>query len=105
MLTICLADGTTRQWHVGEELCLSDNDIATDVTYIQADGDELSFFLSTLGTGITPAGMFSTGIPRNIIKWYGDMARFILGNACTLADSLYIDVHDDDYADTKYTGK
>jgi len=53
--------------HVGEKIMLSG-----DVTEVQADSDELEHIKH-----------FFTNIPmssKNVVVWYGDMAKFIVEN-------------------------
>lgn len=65
------------EWHVGESNYISV--IIDDIHYVQADGDELNYILRKI-----------TNIPmaqQGAIKWYGDHAKFIVGNLFHLREN------------------
>ena len=59
-------------WHIGEKIVLDRKDIE-QITEVQADGDELLYIKHTF-----------TNLPMHISRvvqsWYGDTAKFIVGN-------------------------
>lgn len=62
-----------KTWHVGSgpvrDIVHPDNVIS-----IQADGDELDLICERFGVAaIRPRG-------SNVVRWYGDTAKFIVGN-------------------------
>jgi len=69
MLYITRQYKKTTAHHIGEPIVFFDGD---DVTEVQADGDELEHIRHKF-----------TNIPmstRNLVVWYGDMAKFIVEN-------------------------
>ena len=81
MLYVELKRNAHLSWHVGEkkpnELLDASSVVAStveDVVMIQADGDELDYIIDKFGiAAMRPKG-------SNVVKWYGDIARFIIGN-------------------------
>jgi hypothetical protein len=63
-------------WHVKNRLQLECGMV--DITYIAASGQELEFIINNFNN--LP---YKTGFCR----WYGDLARFIVGNILNMADS------------------
>jgi hypothetical protein len=62
-------------WHIGEKLPFSPKDVKS-VIEIQADGDELN--------AIVDQGLFDIyGIEKQVLRFFGDQARFIIGNLDT----------------------
>lgn len=60
-----------RTWHVGQQPEPLQNEILS-IVEVQADCDELEYILNRF-----------TNLPRStqrVQRWYGDMARFIVGN-------------------------
>lgn len=82
MLYVEMRNSTHLSWHVGEKL--KPNDILDassviastieDVVMVQADGDELDYIIDKFGiAAMRPKN-------SNVVKWYGDIAKFIVGN-------------------------
>ena len=70
-----------RQWYVGHKF-VEDLNI-TNVVSVQADGHELEHILSN-STGLPVAKDYikdgNTRMKRRVQTWYGDHAKFIVGN-------------------------
>lgn len=71
MLYINLVSGKQITWRVGTE---TPTGYALDVTDLEADGDELDYITDKFGV----AALRPKGQP--FVRYYGDQARFILGN-------------------------
>lgn len=81
MLYVELKDNAHISWHIGEKPpkeILESSSIFTitvdDVVMIQADNDELDYIIDKFGV----AAMRPKN--SNVVKWYGDIAKFIVGN-------------------------
>lgn len=71
MLYIRLENGEQIRWHVGTETPTA---YADEVRELQADGDELDYISDKFGiAALVPKG-------QKVVRYYGDQARFILGN-------------------------
>lgn len=60
----------TMEWHVGETI--PDLRVSDGTFWVQADSDELNFIKRHI-----------TGLPMrdaSVVRWYGDHAKFIVGN-------------------------
>jgi hypothetical protein len=70
---VCNSEGTTLQcWYVGEYIQNANSAVSDDVCEVQADGHELAAILHQF-----------QNLPRcdgSVQTWYGDMAKFIVGN-------------------------
>jgi hypothetical protein len=60
-------------WHVGEN-ANNLRQLAEDCYKVQADGDELDEILRRCGATIPVSAT------TRVIRWYGDHAKFIVGN-------------------------
>lgn len=80
MLYIVFDSGRERTWHVGEPLPITDAEVFA-VKMIQADGDELKH-IQDLFHSTTSSGSKTIPMPydRRVAKWYGDIAKTIIGN-------------------------
>lgn len=73
-----------QKWHVGEPVPI----MALQVRYVievQADGDELDYLMRRFPFVVNnmPKEMSPDNIrwvPSKVVRWYGDQARFIIGN-------------------------
>lgn len=74
MLTVHMRNHDEIQWQVGEGVDIAAVDIARNVMFIRADGDELEHVLDKFGVAAL--------CPKDcmVVKWFGDTARFIIGN-------------------------
>ena len=76
MMYITMTDESSSTWHVGERLCVS----PYLVMEVQADGDELNVIIHQ--------GLFTLPSPspaktRRVWRFFGDQAKFIIGNLAT----------------------
>ena len=65
----------TKQWRVGQGSPVGYSEV-NDVLEIQASGDELGHIYAFF-----PNVSFRTNVPA--VRWFGDEARFIVGNLTT----------------------
>ena len=72
MLYIRLENGQQIKWNVGTETPTS---YADEVYELQADGDELDYISDKFGLIAAPRPK-----GQQVVRYYGDQARFILGN-------------------------
>lgn len=79
MLVIILHNADSYTWHTYEPVPIRYEDVI-HVTEVQADGDELTRILELI-----------KGIPTNrkeVMRWFGDHARFIVGSLFTPSPGL-----------------
>jgi len=71
MLSIKYLDGSVQNWHVGEDLTLRHN--VNSIIDVIADGDELAAIVAQFDN-------ISTTKYNRVVRWFGDMAAFIVAN-------------------------
>ena len=72
-------DNSGTTWHIGSHAPnqLTDNNLRR-IVYLQADGDELAYIVSSYTVNGHLTIPLSTRV--NVVRWYGDLAKTIAYN-------------------------